>query len=775
MTIAWLFPGQGSQHVGMGNDAFQRFPQLVGQASEVLGWDLRAQCLDGGDPGLIDTRYVQPALFVVEALQARGLTEDGERPDIVAGHSLGEYVALHVAGALDLLDGVRLVAERGACMSDGGASTSDVPGGMLAVVGLTADELGSRLLDLDAADIDLANENSHEQVVLAGPVPSLQRVAKALRELGVGRGVMLRVSAAFHSRYMRPAESRLARALRACPFADPSIPVLSNVTARPYDPGAARDLLLRQLTSPVRWRQCQEALQATGVDQVREVGPGTVLTGLWAKAPQARATAKAPVATPPLHVASPPVAVVPPQPRPEPLLSQAERLGSPQFRSDYGVDLACVSGSLYRGIASVDLVARMSRGGMLGFLGAGGLPLAEVEAAIGRLEDLLGRGGRFGVNLIAQPDTPGRERELVDCLLRHAVRFVEVSAFTGVTRELVRFRAAGAQLLPDGRARAASQLLAKVSRPEVAAAFLAPPPPQLLASLVTAGDLSEQEARAAAQLPMATDVCVEADSGGHTDGGNPLVLLPVIRGLRDEQRGSGAAVRIGAAGGLGCPDAVAAAFVMGADFVLTGSINQCTVEAGTSDAVKDLLAAVDVSDTAYAPAGDLFELGARVQVVRRQTLFAARANKLYQLYRQYDSLEAVPEDVRRTLEERYYRRTLDQAWQDVVVRYANRPEVLRSATENPRVRMALVFRSFFSRTTVAAMSGDPADTVNYQIHCGPAMGAFNRHVAGTALQDWRQRHVDEVNRLLMDGAAAVLAQRAPRQPDDQVRAGLRSA
>ena len=175
--------------------------------------------------------------------------------------------------------------------------------------------------------------------------------------------------------------------------------------------------------------------------------------------------------------------------------------------------------------------------------------------------------------------------------------------------------------------------------------------------------------------------------------------------------------------------------MLGADFVLTGSVNQCSPEAGTSDAVKDMLADLDVQDTAYAPAGDMFELGARVQVARKGTLFAARANKLYQLYRQVASLDQLDAATRETLEQRYFRQSLGAgvgadagpaeraAW-----RGAGAPPP--RAEREPRTKMALVFRSYFARSTMLAMAGVAGEKVNYQVHCGPAQGAFNRIVAG---------------------------------------------
>jgi trans-AT polyketide synthase/acyltransferase/oxidoreductase domain-containing protein len=256
---------------------------------------------------------------------------------------------------------------------------------------------------------------------------------------------------------------------------------------------------------------------------------------------------------------------------------------------------------------------------------------------------------------------------------------------------------------------------------------------------------------------MADELCVEADSGGHTDGGVAAVLLPRMLRLRDEYAarfGYAQPIGVGAAGGIGTPEAAASAFVLGADFVVTGSINQCTVEAGTSEAVKDLLATLDVQDVTYAPAGDMFELGARVQVVRKGTLFPARANRLYGLYQHHDSLEALPPAVRRQIEEKYFGRGFDAVWDETRRHYEHAdPAVLALAETSPKKRMALVFRWYFVHSNRLAMAGDPQRRSDYQIHCGPALGAFNTWVAGTELADWRHRHVDQIAlRLLGDTA-----------------------
>ncbi|GAA2267771.1 ACP S-malonyltransferase [Kitasatospora cystarginea] len=777
----WIFPGQGAQRRGMGGEVLARFPELVAAADRLLGLSVVELC--STDPGnrLRDTRYAQPALFVVEALSVLAARADGAPPPaLLAGHSLGEYTALFAAGCFDFETGVRLLRRRGELMARSG------PGGMCAVIGPTAERLAGILARYGAHSLDIANHNSATQTVLAGPADELAEVARRLRADGLARTVPLAVSAPFHSRYMRFAAAEFREFLAGVPLRPPAVPVIANTTAEPYgaDGAAVAELLTRQIAEPVRWAECMARLRELGVTEVTELGPGGTLTGLWREAAsghragsgavpdavaastgtsllktgpdiESESTAQ-PSAGPSVPAAGPSVSAAPPRVR-------AENLGCPEFRRDYRVRAAYLAGSMYRGISSTDLVLRMGRAGLLGFFGTGGLPLERIEQAVALLARESGDERPYGVNLLHTPGDPAREDALVSLLLRYGVRCVEAAGFTRITPALVRLRYHGASRDARGRPVAGRHVVAKVSRPEVAEAFLAPAPAPLLERLVAAGALTAEEAAIAGELPVSGDLCVESDSGGHTDGGVALALLPSIARLRDAA-GAGRRypqrIRVGAAGGLGTPEAVAAAFLLGADFVLTGSVNQCSREAGTAPEVKEMLAGLDVQDTTYAPAGDMFELGARVQVVRKGTMFPARANRLYQLYRSHESLEGLDGATRRSLEEQCFGRPIDEVWQETAERLRRSdPEELARAERSPRHRMALVFRWYFAHSTRLAMRGEPEGRINYQIHCGPAMGAFNRFVAGTELADWRRRHVDVIADRLMAGAAEVLTDR----------------
>jgi trans-AT polyketide synthase/acyltransferase/oxidoreductase domain-containing protein len=434
------------------------------------------------------------------------------------------------------------------------------------------------------------------------------------------------------------------------------------------------------------------------------------------------------------------------------------RLGSREFRQAYGVRLSYYSGSMYRGISSKELVVCMGRAGLLGFLGSGGLDLDRIGSDIRWIRAALSEGEAFGVNIIANMMDPENEIETARLLLQEGVSIVEASAFTQVTPALVLFRLGGG-IDRDGQLR--NRIIAKVSHPDVARQFMSPPPKQVIDKLLAANQLTPAQAALAGTEPVATDICVEADSGGHTDQGVALVLLPTMQRLRQEMGLSPMSMRVGLGGGIGTPEAAAAAFALGADFIVTGSINQCTAEAGMSAAVKELLQTINVQDTAYAPAGDMFELGAKVQVLKRGVFFPSRANRLFMLYSQYDSLDDLPEKIRIQLEEKYFRKPLAQVWEETCgsLSRRGRADVIEKASVNPKLKMAMVFRRYFGASMAFAFAGTRSDQSDFQVHTGPAMGAFNQWVKGGAWEHWSNRHVDEIAIRLMGEAEGLLIER----------------
>jgi PfaD family protein len=415
------------------------------------------------------------------------------------------------------------------------------------------------------------------------------------------------------------------------------------------------------------------------------------------------------------------------------------------------------------GIASTRLVIAMARAGFLGFFGAAGLGPATVEQALFELERELGSadggGPAWGANLIHSPNEPAVEERVADLYIRHGVRRVSAAAYMGLTPHIVRYAYTGLGVAPDGRITRRNYVFAKISRPEVARHFLEPASAEMLDALVAAGKLTAEEGQLARQLPVAEDFTVEADSGGHTDNRPLTALLPTILSLRNQiasERGYPRPIRIGAAGGLGTPGAVAAAFALGASYVVTGSVNQACVESGLDADGKQMLAEAGLADVVMAPAADMFELGVEVQVLKRGTFFAVRAKKLYELYRRHDSLDALPTQEKARLEKDILRVPVEDAWRDTCKFWQERdPREVAKAEADPKHKMALVFRSYLGQSSRWAIAGVRDRRPDYQIWCGPAMGAFNAWTEGSFLADPENRSVVQVARNLLEGAAVV--------------------
>lgn len=433
-------------------------------------------------------------------------------------------------------------------------------------------------------------------------------------------------------------------------------------------------------------------------------------------------------------------------------------LGDPGFLARHGVRLACVGGAMAKGIASEALVEAMAREGMLAFFGAGGLSVERVEAAIDTLRKRLGD-LPFGVNLLHSPNETGLEDRLVDLYLARGVRAVCAAAYLDLTLPVVRFRFSGIRRDPDGRVVVPHRVFGKVSRAEVARKFLSPPPAAMLAALVEQGVLTADQAELAARLPVAEDITAEADSGGHTDNRAALALFPSMMALRDELQekfGYDTPPRVGLAGGIATPQATAAAFAMGAAYVMTGSVNQACVESGTSQAVREMLARATQADVTMAPAADMFEMGVKVQVLKFGTMFPVRARKLHDLYRAHASLEALPATERAVLERDYFRSTLEDEWERTRRFFLHRdPAQVERAERDPRHRMALVFRSYLGQASKWANDGEPSRKVDYQVWCGPGMGAFNEWARGTFLEALPERRVATVALNFLLGAAVL--------------------
>ncbi len=431
-------------------------------------------------------------------------------------------------------------------------------------------------------------------------------------------------------------------------------------------------------------------------------------------------------------------------------------LGDSQFKRAYHLRYAYIAGAMANGITSVEMVEAVGRAGMIGFFGAAGLLPDQIEAAVHLLQQRLGE-RPFGFNLIHSPADPELESATVNLYLRNKVTLISASAYLGLTLPLVYYRVQGLTRDSSGNVACSNKIIAKVSRVEVARKFLEPPPEKYLRQLVDSNLISAQQAALAAEIPMADDVTAEADSGGHTDNRPALTLLPTMLALRDEisqHYGYKNPVRVGLAGGIATPHSTAAAFAMGAAYVLTGSVNQSCIEAGTSDTVRQMLAEADQADVTMAPAADMFELGVKVQVLKRGTMFPLRAAKLYELYNRHNCYEDIPADQRAVLERDFFKCSFEDEWVQTRDFFTQRdPRQIDLAEKDPKHKMALVFRSYLGQSSNWANAGDQTRKIDYQIWCGPAIGAFNHWVKGSFLENWENRETVTVAMNLMLGAA----------------------
>ncbi|MGB3627772.1 MAG: PfaD family polyunsaturated fatty acid/polyketide biosynthesis protein [Henriciella sp.] len=437
-----------------------------------------------------------------------------------------------------------------------------------------------------------------------------------------------------------------------------------------------------------------------------------------------------------------------------------EWLGDHNFTRTHGSRFAYVVGEMARGIATPLMVIEAVKAGLVGFYGSAGLRPQTVSEGLSEIEAGLGRQApSWGANLIHSPQQPGYERAIVDLFLQRGVARVSASAFMALSPEIVRYSAAGLEKRADGSIERRTHVFAKVSRAEVARQFMAPAPDKILQALVANGDLTPGQADLARQVPVAGDITGEADSGGHTDNRPMGPLFSSLAQARSETAKVHSLdpdlIRIGLGGGIGTPGAAAAAFQMGAAYIITGSVNQSAVESGLSLEGRKLLADAGPADIAMTPAADMFEQGVEVQVLKRGTLFAMRGNRMRALYQNRagfaDCTPAEQKFIETALGESF-----ESAWAKTRAFLADtNPNELARADLDPKKQLALVFRRYLFFGAQWAREGEASRLRDFQIWCGPAMGAFNEWAKGSPLEPLESRTVKQIAWNLLDGAAHI--------------------
>lgn len=437
-----------------------------------------------------------------------------------------------------------------------------------------------------------------------------------------------------------------------------------------------------------------------------------------------------------------------------------EWLGDRRFNIVHQVRFPYVVGEMARGIATPRMVIAAAEAGLLGFYGSAGLTPDEIRDGIDEIERALrSKGGSWGANLIHTPQKPGDEAKIVDLFIELGVRRLSASAFMTLTPDVVRYAVSGLGRCPDGSIIRKTHLFAKVSRAEVAEQFMAPAPAPILRDLLASGRITAEQADLARRVPLAEDITAEADSGGHTDNRPAAVLFSSLASVRDrvaaQHRIDTDDIRIGLAGGIATPAAVAAAFQMGAAYVVTGSINQAAVESGLSDLGRSMLAEARPSDVMMAPAADMFEQGVNVQVLKHATLFPMRAEKLYRLYRSGYAYETLAQKDREWIDD-VLGEPFESAWAATKA-YLQPidPRAIERASSDGSKKLALVVRRYLFMAAQWAREGKADRRWDFQIWCGPAMGAFNAWVSGTDLQPIDNRTVKQISWNLLEGATVV--------------------
>ncbi len=433
---------------------------------------------------------------------------------------------------------------------------------------------------------------------------------------------------------------------------------------------------------------------------------------------------------------------------------KAEDFGDPEFRKTYGLKYALYGGAMANGIASADMVIALGKAGCMGSYGSGGMRLEVVEQEIDKIKAALGD-KPFLVNMLSNRNGD-MEMKLAQLLIDKGVPGVEASAFIVPSEALVYFRVKGIRE-KNGQIVIPHKVIAKVSREEVLEKFVCPPAADSLESLLKKGLITAEEAALAVKIPMADDITAEADSGGHTDG-RPLVsMLPAMIALANRKQaefGYQQKVRVGAGGGIGTGLSCLGAFEMGAAYVVTGSVNQACVESGTSDYVKQVLAETAMADVIMAPCADMFESGAKVEVIKKKTMYAQNAAKLYEYYVKYPDFAAIPAADRDRIEKKILKDTFANIWNSTKEYFSKvAPGNIPLAEKNPKMKMALVFRWYLGSSSRWAVQGAEDRKFDMQIWCGQSMGAFNLWVKGTDLEKAENRHVGEVALLLLRSCA----------------------
>lgn len=745
--IAYLFPGQGSQRVGMGKELFETYKGYVEEADEILGYSIKDLCLADKEKKLGLTQYTQPALYIINALTYLKEQESGVKPDFLAGHSLGEYNALLAGGVFRFADGLKLVMKRGELMGKANG------GKMMAIKGFTKDEIAQHLQRSGLNGVDIANLNIPSQTIISGIAEDIEKAQHVFKEAGA-HAVLLNVSGAFHSRYMKPAAIEFEEYIKNFTFNEMKIPVVSNYTGRIHNNEEIKDNMVKQIYNSVQWVDSIRYLWGKGVEEFKQVGPGRVAITLATKIMEEST---------PLVIEDENVLVEKDQNETERKKeieiehklekdsSYSGKLGNIHFMERYKTKYPYVAGPMHKGISGYDFIKRLADRDIIGFVGTGGLALHEVEALVVQLQKDSIR--NYGVSVNFDLADPNYEKELIELLIRENINLLHVSGYFNVTESLVLYKLKGIKKLDNGRIICPNRILLKTSRPEIAQAFMEPASDDMLKKLKEEGKITEEQALLAKKIPVADDVCVMS-AAAHKTGMIPLKsLLPQIihqRNAAYQKYGYEEEIFVGAAGAIGDSASALDAFLLGADFIMTGSINVCTAEAHVSKWVKEKLQKVEIQDTEIIPCSNVYEIGIKMQVLKKGMFFASRALKLYEIYNRITKIEDIESNLLVQIQEKYLGKALEEIYNQMKDNLSSMQR--RRAESDSKYKFGLIIQWYYDLSAECAIQCEDGNNMNCMIPLSSAMGRLNEELKNTVREKWEDRHPDELCKMIMSEA-----------------------
>lgn len=556
---AFIFPGQGSQRKGMGENLFTKYPEYINQANNILGYDVEELCLKDPNDQLNFTAYTQPAIFIFSVLNYLETLKTSETVDIVAGHSIGEYAALFVAKVFDFETGLRIVLKRAELMAQAQG------GGLAAVLGLSLDDVQNRIVTSNIHGIEIANVNSPTQIVIGGKSEAIQDFVK-FNENKPGRIIPLRVSGAFHTSHMKESQIEFSKFLSDISFQKPQIPVISNYTCKEHTHESLPDSLAKHLTNPVNWISCIETILQFGVESFTEIG-SKFLTPMVKDICDLVAPREFSLIN--HNTLKRKVQIVE---------ERVEDTDRNDFCLRFGFKKPLVVGGTGYGASGVSLVSSLCSQGILSFLDTETISLADIEAALKVLANDTALYSKYGVSLQYRPNNAEFEEKVITLCIDYGVRFLELRGYLEPTESIVRYRL-NAGL--DENNRPNNHIIIRTGELDTVSAFIDASVDKFIE------DPSERSDNYRA-IPLTDGICFELQAWRSTSS-KDLQAFHAIRSRCDEyltKQSASQKIYLGLSGLSLTQKPVELAMAQGADFLLISSPFLLTKESNLDDSLK---------------------------------------------------------------------------------------------------------------------------------------------------------------------------------------------